>query len=318
MARAGGPEIIGSIGLEVVGPSIIEFGTDEQKDRFVRPILSAEEIWCQGFSEPEAGSDLASLRTRAADNGDHFVLNGQKIWTSFAQYARWCAVLARTDKNAPPHKGISYLIVDLQSPGISVRPLELSTGDPEFGEVFFEDVRVPKENLLGPLNGGWGIAMHTLAHERGPYAMARQTLLSVMLERLVCEATTIRRDGATAIDVPELRSALASAKISLEVLKHQCRRSIGKALATGSAGFDSSIDKLLLGRTEQQLAQAALDVLGPYATLNDPAWEQVTGVHTPGWHHTYLYGRAGSVYGGTAQIQKNIIAERILGLPRGA
>jgi alkylation response protein AidB-like acyl-CoA dehydrogenase len=318
MARAGAPEIIGSIGLEVVGPSIIEFGTDAQKERFVAPIVSADEIWCQGFSEPEAGSDLASLRTRAEDNGDHFLINGQKIWTSYAQYARWCAVLAKTNRHAPAHKGISYIIVDLGSPGITVRPLELSTGDAEFGEVFFENVEVPKENLLGKLNGGWAIAMHTLAHERGPYAMARQTMLNVMLDRLIREAGRIQRDGVTAIEMPEIRSALASAKVSVEVLKHQCYRSIGQALATGSPGFESSVDKVLLGRAEQQLAQAALDVLGPYATLTDETWEQLYRVHPEEWHHTYLYGRAGSVYGGTAQIQKNIIAERILGLPRSA
>jgi alkylation response protein AidB-like acyl-CoA dehydrogenase len=284
----------------------------------VAPILSADEIWCQGFSEPEAGSDLASLRTRADDRGDLFVLNGQKIWTSYAQHARWCAVLARTDTEAAPHRGISYLIVDLHSPGITVQPLELSTGDAEFGEVFFEDVAVPKENLLGKLNGGWGIAMHTLAHERGPYAMARQTILSVLLDGLIREARRVPRYGVTAIDVPEIRHALAKARISLEVLKHQCYRSIGMALANGSPGFESSVDKVLLGRAEQQLAQTALDVLGPYATFADETLTELLGVHTGAWQHIYLYGRAGSVYGGSAEIQKNIIAERILGLPRSS
>jgi alkylation response protein AidB-like acyl-CoA dehydrogenase len=227
-------------------------------------------------------------------------------------------VLARTDRDASPHKGISYLIVDLRSPGVTVSPLALSTGDAEFGEVFFEDVKVPRDNLLGALNSGWGIAMHTLSHERGPYAMARQTILSVLLDRLLREAERIPRDGVMAIDVSEIRHGLAQVKISLEVLKHQCYRSIGTALANGSPGFESSVDKVLLGRAEQQLAQIALDVLGPYATLADETWSELFGVNPGEWHHTYLYGRAGSVYGGSAQIQKNIIAERILGLPRSS
>jgi alkylation response protein AidB-like acyl-CoA dehydrogenase len=312
MSRAGAPELIGSVGLEVIGPSLIEHGTDAQKARYVAPILSAAELWCQGFSEPGAGSDLAALRTRAEDRGDHFLLRGQKIWTTNAQHARWCAVLAVTDAEVPAHKGISYLIVDLESPGIEVRALALSTGDAEFGEVFFDDVRVPKENLLGPLNGGWRIAMHTLAHERGPYAMGRQVLLSVQLDRLVELAREIPRDGGTAWEVPEIRASLARARIALEVLKHQCYSSVGRSLATGHPGFETSIDKILLGTAEQRLAQTALDVLGPYATTSDglPWGDNLI------WHHAYLYGRAGSVYGGTAQVQKNIIAERILGLPR--
>jgi alkylation response protein AidB-like acyl-CoA dehydrogenase len=217
-------------------------------------------------------------------------------------------VLARTDPDAPAHRGISYIIVDLQSDGVEPRPLRLSTGDAEFGEVFFDEVVVPKENLLGPLNGGWGIAMHTLSHERGPYAMARQGLLRAYLDRLVGEAVDLRRDGTSAISDPALRATLARAHVAVEVLKQQCYMSAGKSMANGHPGFEASVDKILLGEVEQEVAAAALDVLGPLAATDAEAAQR--------WQHVYLYGRAGSVYGGTAEIQKNIIAERILGLPR--
>ena len=314
MARAGAPELIGAVGLSVIGPSLIEHGTSEQKLRYIDRILSADDIWCQGFSEPEAGSDLASLRTRADDHGDHFVLRGHKTWTTLASVAQWCVVLARTDQDAPPHRGISYLIVDLSSPGIDVRPLVLTTGEAEFGEVFFDDVVVPKENLLGALNAGWGIAMHTLAHERGPYAMARQVVLRVTLDRAIEAASTATRGGQPAIRSPEVRQALARAHVAVEVLRHQCYRSVGRLLHGGQPGAESSVDKIVLGRAEQQVAAVALDVLGAHATLGDPAGRS----DRDAWHRFYLYARAGSVYGGTAQIQKNIIAERLLGLPRSA
>jgi alkylation response protein AidB-like acyl-CoA dehydrogenase len=315
MALAGAPELVGYVGIEVLGPSLIAHGSEAQKERYVDRILSGEEIWCQGFSEPEAGSDLASLRTRAVEEGDHFVLSGQKTWTSYAQLARWCAVLARTDAEAPPHRGISYLIVDLRSPGVEVRPLVQVTGDAEFGEVFFDDVVVPRENLLGELNQGWSIAMHTLAHERGPYAMTRQVVLRVMLDRLIAAAAEVQREGRAAIECAEIRTELGRAHVAVEVLKHQCYRSVGQSLAQGQPGFESSVDKLLLARTEQRVTAVALDLLGPYATLGEDALG--TEVDIGAAQHDYLYGRAGSVYGGTAQIQRNIVAERILGLPRG-
>lgn len=310
MARAGAPELVGAVGLSVIGPTLVEHGTPEQKERYIDRILAGDDIWCQGFSEPNAGSDLASLRTTARDEGDHFVIRGQKTWTTYATEAQYCVVLARTDPDAPAHKGISYLIVDLTSPGIEVRPLILTTGEAEFGEVFFDDVVVPRENLLGPLHGGWKLAMHTLAHERGPYAMARQVVLRVALDRAIEQARTTIRNGRPAIEAPGIRAALARAHVELEVLKHQCYRSVGRLIAGGEPGAESSVDKIVLGRVEQTIAQAALDVRGAHASFagggTDPAE----------WHRFYLYGRAGSVYGGAAQIQKNIIAERLLGLPR--
>lgn len=313
-AEAGAPTIIGSVGLDVVGPSLIDHGSEQQKRRFLEPILSARDIWCQGFSEVGAGSDLAALKTRAVLRDDRFVISGHKVWTSYAQHAQWCAVLARTDPDAPAHKGISYLLVDMTSPGITVRPLLQSTGDPEFGEVYFDDVEVPADNLLGPLHGGWRIAMHTLSHERGWYGVGRQVILRVMLDRLIDEAPHVVRDGRPATESPEIRAALAQAHIGLEVLKHQGYRSVGKMLADGRPGLESSVDKVVLARVEQRLLATALDVMGAHAALGD---EPATGLHPDAWRHAYFYGRAASVYGGSEQIQKNIIAERILGLPKG-
>jgi len=313
MARAQAPELVGSIGLSVVGPSIIKFGTREQKATYLKRMLSAEDIWCQGFSEPEAGSDLASLRTRAEDRGDHFILNGHKVWTSFGTFAKWSAVLARTNPEERGNRGISFLIVDLESDGVQTSPLVQTTGDPEFGEMYFEDVIVPRENLLGEADGGWRIAMHTLAQERSTYAMARQVLLRVALDRAISLAKTVPRGSRPAIETPEVLAKLARAHADVEVLKHQCYRSMGRLLGGDDSGFDSSVDKLLLASTEQEVAAAALDVLGAYAA---------SGVGPSGvganayWHRFYLYGRAASVYGGSAQIQRNIVAERILGLPK--
>jgi len=313
MARAGAPELIGVIGLEVVGPSIVAHGTPEQKCAYVKRMLTGEDIWCQGFSEPEAGSDLASLKTRAEYDGDHFVINGQKTWTSYAKYARWCAVLARTDRDAPTHQGISYLIVDTKSPGVQVRPLRQITGDAEFGEIFFDDVRVPTANVLGELNQGWRLAMHTLTNERGPAVAGRQVKLRIVLDRLVDEARALQRDGRPAIEDPEILTQLARAHVGLEVLRHQCYRSAGMATARGTAGLESSIDKLWLVASEQRLGGTVIDVLGPHlgGLAGDLAADQITELQ-----NVYLYGRAASVYGGAEQIQKNIIAQRMLGLPR--
>src|SRR4051795_5599872 len=188
LAAAGAPEFVNVVGLDVLGPSLLRFGTDEQRRRHIPAILSAREIWCQGFSEPEAGSDLASLRTRAVEHDAHFVLNGQKTWVSWGQYARWCGVLARTDDTVARHRGISMLLVDMQTPGVEVRPMTQITGHAEFSELFLDDVVVPKENLLGARGDGWKIALHTLGHERGTAALPRQVKLRTWLDRLVATA----------------------------------------------------------------------------------------------------------------------------------
>jgi alkylation response protein AidB-like acyl-CoA dehydrogenase len=312
LARAGAPELIGVVGLGVVGPSIVAHASDEQKRRWLPKILSAEEIWCQGFSEPDAGSDLASLRTVAEDRGDHWLVRGQKTWTSWAQYARWCAVLARTDRDAPAHRGISYLVADMQAPGIEVRPLVQLTGDAEFSEVYFNDVVIPKEQIIGEPGAGWGIAMHTLSHERGPAVAARAVKLRVLLDQLIADARRQQRDGRPAIEDEAVRALLARTHVQLEVLRCQSARTVGRMVASGRPGLETSIDKLQLTHAEQLLGDAAMAVFGPsapYADADGPA-------DIRHWQGVYLYARAASIYGGTSQVQKNIIAERILGLPR--
>jgi len=312
LARANAPELVGVVGLGVVGPSIVEHGTDEQKARWLPQILSGEEIWCQGFSEPGAGSDLAALRTVAEDRGDHWVVRGQKTWTSWAQHARWCAVLARTDKDAPAHKGISYLVADMRSPGVEVRPLVQLTGDAEFSEVYFDDVVVPKDRIIGAVNAGWGIAMHTLSHERGPAVSARAVKLRVLLDQLIADARCLERDGRPVIEDHEVRVILTRTHVQLEVLRCQSARTVGRMVATGRPGLETSLDKLQLTKAEQLLGDAALAVLGPAAPYVDPDGP----ADVRHWQGVYLYARAASIYGGASQVQKNIIAERILGLPR--
>jgi alkylation response protein AidB-like acyl-CoA dehydrogenase len=295
LAAAGAPEFVNVVGLGVLGPSLLRFGNDEQRRRHIPAILSAEEIWCQGFSEPEAGSDLASLRTRATEADDHFVLSGQKTWVSWGQFARWCGVLARTEDSGPKHKGISMLIVDMQSPGVDVRPMTQITGHAEFCELFLDDVKVPKENLLSARGDGWKIAMHTLGHERGTAALPRQATLRTWLDRAVRDAAAQGR-----LEDPLVQVQLAQALIGVEVLRHHAYRTVGEFLNGGAVGPDSSTVKLLAAETEQRLAASAFEILG-----DDEFWTE-----------TYLYSRAASVYGGTQQIQRNIIADRILALPQ--
>ena len=311
LAAAGAPEYVGVVGLDVLGPSLLRFGTDEQRRRHIPAILSAEEIWCQGFSEPEAGSDLASLRTRAVEHDDHYVVSGQKTWVSWGQFARWCGVLARTDDAAPKHKGISMLIVDMRAPGVELRPMTQITGHAEFCELFLDDVVVPKENLLGGRGDGWKIAMHTLGHERGTAALPRQVKLRTWLDRAVRVAAERTADGAALIDDPHAQVALARALIGVEVLRHHAYRTVGAFLQGGAVGPDSSSVKLLMAESEQRLAATALEVLGP--TLQHG--EEDDADEDAFWHETYLYSRAATVYGGTQQIQRDIIAGRVLGLP---
>jgi alkylation response protein AidB-like acyl-CoA dehydrogenase len=311
-AAAGAPEFVNVVGLDVLGPSLLRFGTDEQRRRYIPAILSAEEIWCQGFSEPEAGSDLASLRTSADERDDHFVLRGQKTWVSWGQFARWCGVLARTDDAGPKHRGISMLIVDMRSPGVELRPMTQITGHAEFCELFLDDVVVPKENLLSERGDGWKIAMHTLGHERGTAALPRQVKLRTWLDRAVRVAAERTRDGEPLIDDPEAQVALARALIGIEVLRHHAYRTVGEFLNGGAVGPDSSSVKLLMAEAEQRLAAAALEVLGPTLQHAEPA----ESAENEFWYETYLYSRAASVYGGTQQIQRNIIADRVLGLPK--
>jgi len=312
LAAAGAPEFANVVGLDVLGPSLLRFGTDEQRRRYIPAILAAADIWCQGFSEPDAGSDLASLRTHAEDRGDHFVLSGQKTWVSWGQFARWCGVLARTHAAGPKHRGISMLIVDMRSPGVELRPMTQITGHAEFCELFLDDVVVPRANLLGELGDGWKIAMHTLGHERGTAALPRQVKLRTWLDRALRVASERSLDGRRLIDDPGAQAALARALIGVEVLRHHAYRTVGEFVRGGAVGPDSSSVKLLMAEAEQRLAATVLEVLGP--TLDHAEPEAVD--EDDFWYETYLYSRAASVYGGTQQIQRNIIADRVLALPQ--
>ncbi|HET7050660.1 MAG TPA: acyl-CoA dehydrogenase family protein [Solirubrobacteraceae bacterium] len=312
LAAAGAPEFVNIVGLGVLGPSLLRFGNDEQRKRYIPTILSADEIWCQGFSEPEAGSDLASLRTRATEDGDTFVINGQKTWVSWGQYAPLCGVLARTDGSVARHRGISMLIVDMSTPGVEVRPMTQITGHAEFSEVFFEDVVVPRENLLGELGDGWKIAMYTLGHERGTAALPRQVKLRTWLDRAVSVAARRELDGHPVLDSPEAQTALARALVRIEVLRHHAYQTVGEFLSGGAVGAESSSVKLLMAEAEQELAATALEIFGP--TLLDGDADD--DAENDFWYETYLYSRAASVYGGTRQIQRDIIADRILNLPK--
>ncbi len=314
LARAGAPEGLNIIGRNLTAPTLMHHGTEAQRRRFLPKILSCEEVWCQGFSEPNAGSDLAALRTTAIRDGDHFVVNGQKTWTSFAQYAQWCFMLVRTDPAAPRHKGISFLLVDMRTPGITVRPLRQISGESEFNETFLDNVRVPAENLVGALNGGWAIAMTTLTYERGPEdALARQIRFSRDLDRLLDVARTQRRHGAPAIDDPVLRQKLAGAVIEVEIMRLNCLRSFSRLLQGKPLGPEASFQKLYWSHMAQRLYETALETLGATAPLaaGDPA-TPAGGLFQTG----FLQSRAFTIYSGTSEIQRNIIAERVLGMPK--
>jgi len=311
LAAAGAPEFPSVVGLDVLGPSLITFGNDEQKRAHIEKILSAEEIWCQGFSEPEAGSDLASLRTKAVDDGDNFVISGQKTWISWGQWASWCGVLCRTDESDRKHRGLSILIMDMSSPGVEVRPMTQITGHAEFAELFLDEVVVPKENLLGERGQGWPITLHTLGHERGTAALPRQVKMRTWLDWLLADAAARRVDGAALIDDKATQVKLAQAQIGVEVLRHHAYRTVGEFLNGGAVGEDSSTVKLLMAEAEQRLGETAIDVLGPTMFDGEDAHRKANEF----WYETYLYSRAASVYGGTQQIQRGIIADRILQLP---
>jgi alkylation response protein AidB-like acyl-CoA dehydrogenase len=313
MARAKTPLLINLAGLTMGGPVLIAHGTDEQKQRYLKSILAADEIWCQGFSEPNAGSDLAALNTRAVLDGDDFVVNGQKVWTSFARYADWCMLLVRTDPDAPKHKGITFLLANMHSPGVTVRPLKQISGDEDFNEVFFEDVRVPRRNVIGHINGGWEIAITTLMHERATLTFSRQLQSRVALTDMLAFARTWQRRGRAATADPLVRQQLAQALIESDVIKYTAYRSLTKTLRGGVPGPEGSIEKLFWSEMYQRMLDTALAIEGPYAQLVKGA------AHVPAegmWPHLMLYSRGRTIAAGSSEIQRNIIAERVLGLPR--
>ncbi|QLL06234.1 acyl-CoA dehydrogenase family protein [Mycobacterium vicinigordonae] len=310
LARAGAPQPVGSIGLEVVGPTLLRYGTQGQRERFVQPLLAAEELWCQGFSEPGAGSDLASLRTRGVIGDDQIIVTGQKVWTSWATYADFCAVLARTDPEAPKHKGISYLLVDMRSPGITVRPIVQLTGDAEFCEVFFDEVSVPRSNVLGELHGGWPLVMNTLGHERAEYAVRRRLENQLSFNQIL---GALRSHGHQHSD--DVAEQIGAVYAHLRGFESLSRQTVKRLLAGNIPSPLDSVDKLHLADTEQHLFGVALDLLGPHRMAPS---SRPLGLDAAQVIKSYLYGRAASVYGGTAQIQRSIVGERLLGLPREA
>jgi len=315
MARSRAPNPINVIGLGMAGPTIISHGTEAQKQRYLAPILSAEEIWCQGFSEPGAGSDLAGLRASAVLDGDTWVINGQKVWTSLAHLAHkkgHCIFLARTDPDAPKHNGITYFLVDMTSPGIEVRPLTQITGTPEFNEMFFTDVRVPHENVLGEVNDGWRVAMTTLLHERGTLGFALSVNAKVVLGELIELATTTTRHGKPAIDDPVIRQRIAQAHVEVEGLRLTATRGLSTIMKTGVPGPEGSLAKLLWSESAQAMTSLAIELMGPSGLLAGDKKDPVLAR----WQHAHLRARGNSIEAGTSEILRNIIAERVLGLPR--
>jgi alkylation response protein AidB-like acyl-CoA dehydrogenase len=313
MARARAPQLfINFVGMNLAGPTIMAHGTEEQKKRYLPPILSMEEVWCQGFSEPNAGSDLANVQTRADLEGDHFVVNGQKIWTSFAHVADWCLLLCRTDQSVPKHKGLSYLLVDMTLPGIDPRPLKQVTGDAEFNEVFFTDCHVPATQLLGEMNMGWTYANTTLSHERGPAFLGHQIRFRNALADMIAHAKRTTRDGVPVSEHPAFRSKLAAAYAELEIMRYIGLRNITSILRNGRPGTEGSIAKLYWSHMVRRMQELALAVGGPDAALDgDDADDRGQ------WQRGYLMSFAQTIAAGSSEIQKNIISERVLGMPRG-
>jgi alkylation response protein AidB-like acyl-CoA dehydrogenase len=303
-------QLVNRTGVNLAGPTLLAHGTEEQKSRWLPSILDAEEIWCQLFSEPEAGSDLAGLRTTATPVGGGWILNGQKVWTSYAQYARWGICLARTDTELPKHKGISYLVVDMEADGVEIRPLQQITGDHEFNEVFFSDAFVPDDHLVGGLNQGWAVANTTLAHERGTtFPFKEQVVHEVYLDDLY----RLAADEGT-LDDPAVADALAQSYVELRVLRLHNWRTLSRLAKHIEPGPESSWIKLAWTDMTQHMATTAIDLCGPAA----PLWRGARHLPADGkWQRQWLWSKAGSIAGGTSEVQKNIVAERILGLPRG-
>ncbi len=315
MARAEAPEVIGSLGIGIAGPPLIAFGTEDQKQRFARRILSAEDIWCFGFSEPGAGSDLASLRTSAILEGDHFVVNGQKVWTSLAHHANWCMMLCRTDPTATRRAGISCLLVDMTSPGITIRPLRQINGTAEFNEVFFENVRVPRANLLGQLHQGWPIAVAALQNERGIlYVVEMQILLARARNELLRLA---KAHGKT--KDPVMRQALADVYLGVETFRHTCQRTLNKLLRMGMPGPEASIIKLHWTELTQAMPRIGMSILGTTGLLFDTPSPGDPRANPEQWvQQAFLRAPAASIASGTSEIMRGIIAMQVLGLPKGS
>jgi alkylation response protein AidB-like acyl-CoA dehydrogenase len=308
LTRARAPERVGVLGEALVGPTIMAVGTEAQKKHFLPRILAGDDIWCQGFSEPNAGSDVAALATKAVRDGDHYVVNGQKIWTSVAHLADWCLLLTRTDPTARKHKGITVFLVDMKSPGVSVRPLKQITGDAGFNEVFFSDVRIPIENQLGEENDGWRVTITILMNERANLGLTIYVGMKRSLDALVEKARSIKRGGRTLAEDPINRQKIAQMYLELEVFRLNSERALSRQNKNEVPGPEGSIGKLYWSELNQRLSRTAGEILGDVAQLD--------GYDGGRWKFDYLRSRGNTIEAGTSEIQRNIIAQRVLGLPR--
>jgi alkylation response protein AidB-like acyl-CoA dehydrogenase len=322
LARANAPSPLNGLGIGFIGPTLIVHGSEEQKQRYLKKILTAEAIWCQLYSEPNAGSDLASLRTSAVRQDGRWLVNGQKVWTSSGMSADLGILLARTDPSVRKHEGISYFIVDMHSPGVEVRPLRQITGGAEFAEVFMTNLQVPAENLIGELNKGWQMAQTTLGFERGANILSRVTTYKQGFERLVQACRTLKRNGRPAIEDPAVRQKLGRIYAEIEVMRYAGLRLLTKLERGERPGPESSIDKLYYTEAHKRHTELIQEILGPYGGLEtgSPAelrqGEAEEAGQSGSWVYDFLYAKAATIYAGSSEIQKNIIGERVLGLPR--
>jgi alkylation response protein AidB-like acyl-CoA dehydrogenase len=300
MVRSKAPMTANVLGLVMGGPVVIAHGTPEQKERYLKPILTAEEIWCQGFSEPESGSDLASLKTKAVKSNGEWVVTGQKVWTTYAHQAKWCMLVARTDFDVPKHKGLTYFLMDMEQEAVQVRPLRQITGEAEFNELFIEEARIPDENVVGGVGNGWGVAITTLMHERAGLGFGSAIALKIALGQLM---ELVREKGLD--EDPIIRQRIAQLYIEAEALRLNASRGLTQIMKTGIPGPEGSLVKWQWSDSNQALTELAMDVRGAEAPLIDEAWT-----------YRFLRARANSIEGGTTEILKNIVAERVLGLPR--
>jgi alkylation response protein AidB-like acyl-CoA dehydrogenase len=306
-------------GIQMVGNTIIEWGTEEQKRHFLPRILSGEDLWCQGYSEPNAGSDLGNLGCKAERDGDEWIINGQKIWTSAGHLANWIFVLARTDPTAAKHRGITFLLCPMDQPGVEVRPIKMINGDSEFNEVFFTDARTPVENVIGEVNGGWAVAMTLLGYERGEAAATMPIMFRTELDRLIALAKQRGKEGD-----PTIRQRLAWCYSKVEIMRYLGMRTLTQFLSGSAPGPEGSIFKVYWSEYHRVVTELSLDILGMDAlvpTGRPPATAfQADDPGAPNdsasWVGTFLIARAGTIYAGTSQIQKNILGEMVLGLPK--
>jgi len=306
LAAADAPPILNSLGISLLGPALIHHASEAQRRRFLPPMLAAEEIWCQGFSEPGAGSDLAALKTSAVLDGDHFVVNGQKVWTTFGPWADWIFTLVRTDPK-DRYGGISFLLIKLDTPGVTVRPLRQITGENEFGEVFFEDARVPKENLVGQVGEGWRIAMTVLMYERGAASLGHAERFGRDVLRL---AAALQGNGRL---TGAAREKVARALVENEVMRANGIRTLANFASGKVPGAESSIEKIFWSEFDRRFRETALDLLGPGGQLLRTSPGAASDVD---WAREFLWARAGTIYAGSSEVQRNIVSKRVLGLPQ--